>query len=216
MRVIEQYLLLVTIYAVLGWTIEVIRVYISERKFINRGFLVGPYCLIYGFGALLITLLLSDISSVILLFLSSVVLCGFLEYLTSYVMEKIFKTRWWDYSNNKFNLNGRICLECLIYFGIAGLLVINVTNPIILKYIGLISDLWLNVISIILIFNYLCDFKLSFEVAINLKKLSVNSDSTEEVSKAAREMIIKKFKRYNRLLNAFPSIRKQIKINLKK
>ena len=77
----------------------------KEKRFINRGFLIGPYCPVYGFGVVLITILLQKYTNdVIVLFFLAILICGTLEYATSYFMEKFFNARWWDYSKNKFFL----------------------------------------------------------------------------------------------------------------
>ena len=103
---VETYLLLFFIYSNAGWLMEVIGKLIEKKKFINRGFLIGPYCPIYGHGAILITILLEKYTNdPIALFIMGVVICSILEYLTSYFMEKIFHARWWDYSRYKFNIN---------------------------------------------------------------------------------------------------------------
>ena len=96
---IEKYVLLFFIYAFLGWIMEVIGKLIQQKKFINRGFLIGPYCPIYGHGAILITILLSRYkANPFILFFMAILICSILEYATSYFMEKIFHARWWDYS----------------------------------------------------------------------------------------------------------------------
>lgn len=119
MRNVFTYFMLFFIYAILGWIIETTLVSIEKRKFVNRGFLIGPYCPIYGFGGLAITILLKNYTKdPIVLFLMAVIICGTLEYFTSYIMEKIFKARWWDYSAKKYNINGRICLENLEYWDV--------------------------------------------------------------------------------------------------
>ena len=119
---IKIYFLLFIIYAIIGWCMEVICKLIQYKKFVDRGFLIGPYCPIYGVGALLITLFLNKYTQdPVVLFVMAVVVCGVLEYLTSYFMEKIYHARWWDYSSKKFNINGRICLSNLIAFGILGM-----------------------------------------------------------------------------------------------
>ena len=97
-------------YSIIGWVIEEIDILILQKKVVNRGFLIGPYCPIYGFGSLFIILFLNKyLDDPIVLFFMTMISCGILEYLTSFIMEKIFKTRWWDYSDEKFNINGRIC-----------------------------------------------------------------------------------------------------------
>ena len=104
-------------YSIFGWVLEVLGKLIECKRFINRGFLIGPYCPIYGVGAILITALLGKYQDdIIALFIMAIVLCGTLEYLTSYVMEKVFHARWWDYSQRKFNINGRVCLYTIIPF----------------------------------------------------------------------------------------------------
>ena len=89
---------------------ETTSISIRNKKFVNRGFLIGPVCPIYGYGVVLVSLLLQKYQNdIIVTFFMSIIICGFLEYFTSYFMEIIFKARWWDYSNIKWNLDGYIC-----------------------------------------------------------------------------------------------------------
>lgn len=126
---LKVYFLLFIIYAVIGWCMEVICKLIQYKKFVDRGFLIGPYCPIYGVGALLITFFLNKyVQDPVVLFVMAIVVCGILEYLTSYFMEKIYHARWWDYSRKKFNINGRICLSNLIAFGILGMFIMYISN----------------------------------------------------------------------------------------
>lgn len=102
---LKVYFLLFIIYAVIGWCMEVICKLIQYKKFVDRGFLIGPYCPIYGVGALLITFFLNKyVQDPVVLFVMAVVVCGILEYLTSYFMEKIYHARWWDYSSKNLIL----------------------------------------------------------------------------------------------------------------
>lgn len=134
---VSVYFILFIIYAMIGWCIEIINGLIQTKKFVNRGFLIGPYCPIYGVGGILITLLLSKYyNDPIVLFFMGIAVCGILEYLTSYIMEKIFKARWWDYSKRKFNINGRICLETIIPFGLLGCFIIYISNPLFINLIN--------------------------------------------------------------------------------
>ena len=122
---IQIYFMLFITYAIIGWILETTYVFIGTKKLYNRGFMVGPYIPIYGVGCLLITILLSRYQdSVFGLFCMSMVICSLLEYFTSYIMEKLFKTRWWDYSKRRYNINGRICLETMVPFGLVSLIVI--------------------------------------------------------------------------------------------
>ena len=124
------YFLLFFIYAFCGWLIEVFVFLIKEKKLINRGFLIGPYCPIYGFCAILMVLTFGKyFSTPFALFVMAGVICTFFEYITSYIMEKIFGARWWDYSNISFNINGRVCLHNSLAFGILGMLLLYSINP---------------------------------------------------------------------------------------
>lgn len=210
LRTGAEYLLLFTIYAVLGWFVESVKTFFPEKKFINRGFLIGPYCPIYGLGAVVITLFFQNVDNLFLIFIGSLLLCGVIEYFTSFLMEKLFKSRWWDYHYKKFNLNGRICLEYLIYFGFAGILIIKVLNPTIFSIINLLTNFWLSIISLILIGNYLIDLKWSIEVASHLQKITKRMQDNTEIADDLRKIVINKYRRHNRILKAFPLIKKQI------
>ena len=193
---VKVYFLLFMIYAILGWIMEVTCKLVQYKRFINRGFLIGPYCPIYGYGALLITILLKRYTSdPIVLFVMAIVVCGTLEYLTSYFMEKIYKARWWDYSTKKFNINGRVCLETVIPFGILGLLIMYILNPFFIGKIEAIPPIILNVLSGILLIIYTCDNIISGIVIRYVKKtekdLGKELDNTEEITKKVKEIAIK-------------------------
>ena len=172
---IQIYFLLFFIYSVLGWCMEVLNTIRAEKKYINRGFLISPYCPIYGIGVLLITILLKKYENDILItFILSILICGLLEYITSYVLEKIFHARWWDYSKRKFNINGRICLENLLIFGILGCLIIYILNPFLINIINNLPNIVLNIISVVLLIFNIVDITISSNVIINLKDISKN------------------------------------------
>ena len=141
LHTLEIYLLLFVTYAILGWCMEVIVKFVEYKRFINRGFLIGPYCPIYGMGAVSMTLCLGGFkSNPVAVFVLGLVVASFLEYLTSWSMEKIFHARWWDYSQDKFNIHGRICLVTMIPFGLLGLLLLYVLNPFFTKLYESFSD----------------------------------------------------------------------------
>ena len=214
-REIEMYIMLFFIYSLAGWLIEMIPATIREKKFVDRGFLVGPYCPIYGCGVILITLLLQKYADdVVVTFFLSVIICGTLEYLTSYIMEKIFKARWWDYSNNKFNINGRICLETLVPFGIGGVLVLFVFNPFLEKIINLIPGLALHIVTGVLCVLFLIDCIVSFKIILNLKEMTKElKDNTAEISDKVKKIILNKLGPYKRLVNAFPRVKENVKFS---
>lgn len=140
---LEVYFLFFFIYSVLGWLAEVLFVHFHEHQPLkNRGFLFGPYCPIYGFGALLMTLYLPKYTDdPLTIFLLAIFISGLLEYITSYLMEKLFHARWWDYSKKPFNIEGRVCFENLIYFGLGALFSLYLLNPLLFRFIDSLGAL---------------------------------------------------------------------------
>ena len=170
MNEIYYYFLLFLIYSFIGWLIEVIGKLIEKHKFINRGFLIGPICPIYGHGCLLMILTLSRYKdNPLVLFVNAIFICSLLEYFTSYFMEKIFKARWWDYSTKRFNLNGRICAETMIPFGILGTLVICVINPIFEYLLNLFNFETIKITAVVLFIIYIIDYTISLIIMFGFK-----------------------------------------------
>ena len=216
---IRVYFLLFITYAFLGWAMEVIGKLIQYKRFINRGFLIGPYCPIYGYGALLITFLLKRYTNdPITLFIMAILVCGTLEYLTSYFMEKIFHARWWDYSQRRFNINGRVCLNTIIPFGLLGMFIMYVSNPFLINKFESLSEVWLNILFWVLLIIYLVDNVVSGKViryvGKTTEKFGKDLDNTEEITKKVKETLIGKSALYRRLLNAYPKIQ-SIKVKIK-
>ena len=120
---IPEYFLWFIIYACLGWAWESFITSVPQRRFVNRGFLNGPYCPIYGVGALLFIFGTNAIKDPVLRFFAGALIACALEYVTSWTLEKIFHARWWDYTPRRINLNGRICLEGFLVFGLAAVLI---------------------------------------------------------------------------------------------
>ena len=203
-------ILLFYLYSFLGWIAEVCITFFKLKKFVNRGFLIGPLCPIYGACAVLMKLLLSDfINRPILLFLLCMILCGTLEYITSYIMEKIFKNRWWDYYDYKFNINGRICLEFAFLFGCGGMAIFYVINPPAIYLFNLIPETYLLTTIIVLGTISIIDLIISFKVIITLKNISssLKYDSTEKITKKVKEILLGKTHNYQRLVHAFPDMK---------
>ncbi len=118
-------------YSAIGWVSEVVYCSVQERRLVNRGFLHGPLCPVYGFGALLVVFLLEPFAdSVVLLFFSGMVLTTALEYVTAWLLETAFSTRWWDYSDLPFNFKGRVCLLNSVIFGLMSLIGVRVLHPL--------------------------------------------------------------------------------------
>ena len=187
---------------------------IQEKKFVNRGFLIGPYCPIYGVGCVLITLCLQSFASnPFILFLMSLIICSGLEYATSYIMEKLFKARWWDYSNYKFNINGRICLRYMLAFGILGTIIIYIVNPYLISLISKLTSNVLYLISAIIAIIFVIDNIISFKIIYTFKNtfIKVAKDNTDEINKKVHEILLTKTGLAKRLRESFPDL--QVKIN---
>ncbi len=131
------------IYSFLGWISEVIYSTLKTGEFTNRGFLNGPVCPIYGTGIAFLVLFLNPLKDyVLILFFAGIIFCSVLEFVTGFVLDKIFNTKWWDYSNEHFNVKGYICLKFSIIWGIAVVLVFKALVPITDFLISLISFKW--------------------------------------------------------------------------
>lgn len=127
-----NYLFFFIIYSFLGWCMEVIYQTIKLRSFVNRGFLHGPICPIYGFGVITVLYFLEPLKyNLLFLFLGSIIFTTTIELFTGFLLEKLFYIRWWDYSNNKYNYKGYICLFFSLAWGILCVFVINVLHPLI-------------------------------------------------------------------------------------
>lgn len=199
------------IYSFIGWIIEIIALFRTEKRFINRGFLIGPYCPIYGCGALILIYVMSNYKTPIDLFLMFSIYASILEYSASYFMEKLFNARWWDYSHMKYNLNGRVCLLNAILFGVLGVVMGYFVNPFVMDILYSISDTTLMIISSIILIAFIADLIVSFKIVSKLKKNFIikNKDVTEDVNSQVSKLISK-----NRILKAFPSLRENIDLHI--
>lgn len=201
------YFLTFMIFSFLGWIIEMFVVGFKEKKIVNRGFLLGPYCPIYGAGGLLMTFLLGKCTNYpIILFFSASLIGAILEYFTGYAMEKLFKAKWWDYSDKPFNLHGRICLMNIVLFGLLGTIVIYFVNPFIFFCLKLIPASLLYFSAGILLSLFIIDLILSFNIVRQLKltAAALKKDYSDEMSHKVREALAKKAWPFKRILDAFP------------
>lgn len=208
---IERLFLIFIIYAVIGYITEVIDIYIKTKKLtFARGFLVGPYIPIYGLGAVLMGGFLSVFkNNIFLVFLFSMLICTLLEYVVSYTMEKLFKLRWWDYSKEKYNLNGRVCLKNTLLFGFAGVILCEAVYPFISSLILSIPEFYVKIFSVLLAIIFFSDVIISNLVVSKLNKNAkryINKDATIEV----KEEIIKEIEKHihlnARIVQSFPNL----------
>ena len=154
-----KYFLLFIIFSFGGWLMETLLNVIRDKKVVKRGFLFGPVCPIYGFAAVICSALLyGRITNVFLLFVVGFFLTGAMEYATHFVMEKLFHAMWWDYSNRRFNIKGRVYLKGLIYFGIGVVLIVRLILPLYDKLLAAVSDRALYITCFILYSILIVDF----------------------------------------------------------
>ncbi len=220
-------IILFFIYSVLGWIVESIYSSILQKKVVDRGFLIGPYCPIYGFGAIIgIAYLTQYKENPLTIFFLGIVIASISEYITSYLMEKIFKARWWDYSNQKFNVNGRICGKNAILFGICSLVVIYLSQPPIENMLLKANPKTLMILSIIIATIFITDTIISYKIIKgledNLSNIEIKKDATYEIKALVIEALnnitingkTKKNTLQKRIIKAYPNLdlKKLIKI----
>lgn len=178
-----NYLWFFVIYAFLGWGLEVTFQTVTVGKFINRGFLNGPVCPIYGFGMITLLYFLSPFrNNLVLLFIGAVILTSILEYITGFVLEKLFDDKWWDYSDLPFNLHGYISLSFSLAWGLAAIFVIQLIHPAIEKISSLLDNGLGNFMLFILILYFLADFTVTLLSILKIKKrFSILDDMTNRL-----------------------------------
>ncbi len=211
--------ILFIVYSFIGYVSELIYCSIQFKKIVlNRGFFIGPYLPIYGVCCIMMTFFLEKYNNdLVALFIMSIVLCSITEFVTSYILEKIYKVRWWDYSNMKFNFEGRICLLNSCLFGVGGVALIHFINPTVYPILDMLPKTLLIIIGLILVVIFLTDLSISVKTLHEIKIQSdeySDHDATEEIKFLVRKNISKGSFLITRLLNAFPSIGGKNKMKL--
>ena len=176
------------IYSFLGWTLESIVRTICEKKIINTGFLIGPFCPIYGFGAIIMILFLNRFeNNIILLFFISFVVLSIWEYIVGVLLEKLFKTKYWDYSKNRFNFKGRVCLTNSLAWGVLGVLFIKYIHPFIQHIIGYVDYIYVAIIASIIALILLIDAIISI---VKVKNVQTTLRKIEEINEQIKEKLL--------------------------
>lgn len=203
-KVVLDLLFIFLIYSFLGWILETTVVAVKDGKIVNRGITNGPLCPIYGVGALTIILTTLDVYNIFIIFIGSLIYGTFLEFLTGKLLERVNKAKWWDYSKKKFNLDGYICLEYSILWGILGALLVKIINPILMVafndiniFIRIIAICFFSVVTLI-------DLLTSF---ITIK--AIKTDKIENVSNRLANAILSSVQK--RIENAYPNVKKKTK-----
>lgn len=168
---ILQWIAFFYIYCFFGWCFESGYASIKERKLTNRGFLRGPYIPIYAFGAIFVLIITDNFQGNIFeVYFSGMIAATILEYITGYVMERLFKVKYWDYSDHKFNLSGYISLSTSIAWGFLSLLLTNFLQVNVYNFVSKISDQNLKNSIIVVSIIFFSDLILSIKAAFNLAK----------------------------------------------
>lgn len=204
-----ELLWLYIVYSFIGWCAEAAVAALKKHKFINRGFVNGPLCPIYGAGAVTFAIFLPELEQhLFFLFLGGMILASFIEYITGRLMEQIFHRKWWDYSENRFHLDGYICFKTSVIWGISAVLTIKFINPFLRGIVTLLPDL----IGLILVWGAVILLAIdtigSSIAVLGLKKrrrISFITDELHKTSKFLENALTRKIQ--NRMLQAFPDMK---------
>lgn len=178
------------IYAFIGWCTEVSYAALDRGIFVNRGFLNGPYCPIYGCGVVIVVAVLTPLKeNLLILFIGSFLLTSILEYITGYLLEKVFHNQWWDYSDKPFNIHGYICLKFSIYWGLACTFIMDVLHPIIYKGITLMPHIPGVILLCIIMTVFFVDCGITVATILKFnKRLKVMDEMAERIHKLSDEI----------------------------
>lgn len=175
------------IYSFFGWVMESTVRSISEKKIINTGFLKGPFCPIYGIGAIIMLLFLDKFQNKpILLFFIAVTILSIWEYIVGVLLEKMFKTKYWDYSDHRFNLQGRVCLTNSICWGMLGVVFVRYLHPYVEAIISNIDRTLLYYIISVIALVLLVDF---ITTLVRVKNIKVTLQRVEALNKEIKEKL---------------------------
>lgn len=212
MELMCEYIFLFFAFSFMGWCMEVILKYREYHRFINRGFYIGPYCPIYGTGAVIITLAIRFIApfeaSYGMTYVVSFIICGVIEYLVSYYLEKKYHARWWDYSKKPMNLNGRVWIGNLILFGIGGLAIVKILDPFLIGIFYCFKPIAREGIVGLIVIIFGIDVIFSTFV-MKLVKAGIEkseADNTEAISKEIKMLLAEKSVFYRRFSDAYPEV----------
>lgn len=180
---IIKYILMFFFYSFAGWCLESLYCSIGEKRFINRGFLTGPLCPIYGTASLVLIVLIYNPfkANPLAVFTLGIILCDIVEYLTSYLMEKLFAARWWDYTYELLNIKGRICLKHSLYWGVISIIFVKVIHPSVENLYGKISGNHIYYILAAVLIIFVLDVIHAVIKASDIRKLHQKLNSLIEV-----------------------------------
>lgn len=191
------------IYSIVGWLWESIFCSIKAKHFVYRGFLLGPYCPVYGFGISAVLLLVPDKSASLLnLYFNAVVIVTVIEYITSWLLEKLFKMKLWDYTNVPLNLNGRVAIPVSLFWGLGCVLLIKVINPVVQQEIQHFIEQTHKIGPVLLFLLFAVDVISTFIFTMTTKKEVSAAIDTSDAENAG----VKEFRWKHLLDNRKPSV----------
>ncbi|QNU67908.1 hypothetical protein EHE19_005520 [Ruminiclostridium herbifermentans] len=201
-------LLYFIIYSFLGWIMETVFASFKEKKFVNRGFLSGFFCPIYGFGAILIiqsskwlsVAIENHAASLFVNILLSIFLVTVLEYITGALLEKIFNCKWWDYSDNAAHIKGYICIKYSILWGLLAILLVQIVHPVVTQIVYLIPVTTKGTMALLFLIYVMIDTRKSVIDALSLRKVILNYSSIS-INKYYQYIL-----KYKRFFIAFPNL----------
>ncbi len=175
MESLVKYVLLFFFYSFSGWCLESLYCSVGEKRFVNRGFLTGPLCPIYGAAALVIIILIYNPfrDNPLAVFILGIVLCDIVEYVTSYIMEKLFSARWWDYTYEFLNIGGRICLKHTLYWGVISIVFVKTIHPAVENLYSRIDGPYLSFVLIAVLIIFILDLINAVRKALDIRKLEI-------------------------------------------
>lgn len=197
------------IYSFIGWCVEVGVAAVRRKKFINRGFIMGPLCPIYGLGAVAFAIFLPELKeNLFFLFLGGVILASFIEFVTGVLLEKIFRKKWWDYSEYRFNFEGYVCLQYSLLWGVFAVLLVWFVNPFLVSIIRFIPHL-AGVIAFWILGGILAADVISTSFALlgmqkKIERLATFADGVTQVSGALENAITRRIQKH--MQKAFPAL----------
>ena len=224
------------IYSFLGWCIESVYKSICEKRVINSGFLYGPICPIYGYGAIIMYIFLDDVSSKpFITFCLGFVVLSIWEYLVGVFLEKVFHRTYWDYSKNKFNLQGRVCLLNSVFWGILGVLFIDLIHPFVTGILSTVNSeiiIYCDIaVATLFLIDTIVSINSNYSIATKLKRVDelnasikekINEikqkgkgveqslqDTLEELNQRRAKIIRKSYRQILRIKRAFPSLKSE-------
>ncbi len=172
---IIKYTIMFFFYSFAGWCLESVYCSIGEKRLVNRGFLTGPLCPIYGVAAVVLIVLIYNPfkDKPLYVFLLGMLFCDIVEYITSFVMEKLFSARWWDYTYELLNIKGRICLKHTLYWGVISVIFVNTIHPSVENLYSKINGSYINIILVAILFIFVIDLINAVRKALDIRKIQI-------------------------------------------